>query len=409
MRMPMSGPARDRAGRLVASLRDGRWLTPERLRNYGWIFLSLQLLIWAGWVAAGDGLLDPRGMPVGSDFVNTHAAARLTLAGTPEAAYDLDALHAARSASLDGRPAPLFAWHYPPFYQMLAAPLAALPYAGALAVWLAATMAAYLWTIWRIVPRWQALLLAAAFPAGFVNLMHGQNGFLTTALFGGALLLLRRRPWRSGLLLGLLTVKPHLGVLIPLALALERRWRAIAAAAATLALLCVAALVLLGPETWRAFADSLALSRRLTSEDMIGWHKIQSALAAARVLGGGAEAAFAAQAAAVALGAAAVLATWWRARAPAMRDAALVAAAVLATPYVLDYDLVLLALPIAWMAGEGLRTGFLPWEKTALAAVWALPLVARGLAGLGLPLAPLATAGLLLLVLRRARRVGGGA
>jgi hypothetical protein len=74
----------------------------------------------------------------------------------------------------------------------------------------------------------------------------------------------------------------------------------------------------------------------------------------------------------------------------------------LATPFVFDYDLVLLALPIAWLAAIGLREGFLPWEKFGLALAWLLPLFSRTIAGLlHLPLAPAILALLMILFLRR--------
>ena len=80
----------------------------------------------------------------------------------------------------------------------------------------------------------------------------------------------------------------------------------------------------------------------------------------------------------------------------------MVTAALLASPYLLDYDLVLLAIPLAWMAREGVRTGFRPWEKLALLAGFVLPVVSRTIAsGLGLPLAPLVIGALFVLVLRR--------
>ena len=54
-------------------------------------------------------------------------------------------------------------------------------------------------------------------------------------------------------------------------------------------------------------------------------------------------------------------------------------AVLLMTPYMMDYDLVILALPIAWIALEGARSGFMPWEKSLLALAWLLPLFARSL------------------------------
>ena len=80
----------------------------------------------------------------------------------------------------------------------------------------------------------------------------------------------------------------------------------------------------------------------------------------------------------------------------------MVCAALLASPFLLDYDLVLLAVPLAWLAAQGLKTGFLPWEKLILAAGFLLPAVARALAGaLAIPLSPLVCAAVFWLLLRR--------
>jgi alpha-1,2-mannosyltransferase len=49
-----------------------------------------------------------------------------------------------------------------------------------------------------------SVIAALAFPAVFVNLTHGHNGFLTASLFTGALLCLDARPWLAGMLFGLL-------------------------------------------------------------------------------------------------------------------------------------------------------------------------------------------------------------
>ena len=136
-----------------------------------------------------------------------------------------------------GREVPFYGWHYPPFFFAVAVLVAALPYAWGLAIWLAASLAAYLAAMRAILPRPETLLIAAAFPAVFVNIGHGQNGFLTAALLGGALHLLDRRPWLAGVLIGCLAYKPQFGVLIPLALLAGGRWSTIAAAVATVAAL----------------------------------------------------------------------------------------------------------------------------------------------------------------------------
>jgi hypothetical protein len=73
-----------------------------------------------------------------------------------------------------------------------------------------------------------------------------------------------------------------------------------------------------------------------------------------------------------------VVAALWRSSAPyALKAAALCLAAVLATPFVFDYDMMVLAPAIAFLAIDGLERGFTPWEKTGVAVLWLAPIVAR--------------------------------
>ena len=195
-----------------------------------------------GWIAVSDGLIDRNGKPIGTDFSNVYAAGSLTWQGRPADAYEPALQHAAEKAVFAGREVPFYGWHYPPFFFAIAVLVATVPYAWGLAIWLVASLAAYLAAIRAILPRPETLLIAAAFPAVFVNIGHGQNGFLTAALLGGALQLLDRRPWLAGVLIGLLAYKPQFGVLIPIALLAGGRWRTIGAAVATVAALCRAQL-----------------------------------------------------------------------------------------------------------------------------------------------------------------------
>ncbi len=298
---------------------------------------------------------------------------------------------------------PYYSWHYPPMYLLVAALLAGLPYFGALALWMALTLPLFLLAMRRIAPGRQAILVTLAYPAVFVNLIHGQNGFLTTGLTGLALLALQRRPLLAGILIGLLAYKPQFGVLIPFALAAAGYWRAFAAAAATVLALAAVTTGLLGPDIWPAFMESSAFAREQVIEQGIAsFHRSVSSFAALRVLGAPLGLAYGVQLP-VSLAALAVVIWAWRGPGPqAIKSALLVACTLLATPYGWDYDLMLLALPIAWLAAAGLERGFLPWEKTALAAVFVLPFLARLLAGaVSLPIAPLVIVGFVLVLVRR--------
>src|SRR5207302_9966990 len=105
-----------------------------------------------------------------------------------------------------------------------------------------------------------ALLALLAFPAILLTLSFGQNAFLTAALFGAATLLVDRRPIVAGIVFGALCYKPHLGLLVPVALAAGGHWRAFAAAFLSAAVLCLASLGIFGWETWRDFLTAAAAS-----------------------------------------------------------------------------------------------------------------------------------------------------
>jgi hypothetical protein len=226
------------------------------------------------------------------------------------------------------------------------------------------------------------LLLALAFPAVFVNLTHGQNGFLTAALLTGAIALLDKRPIVAGILLGLLAYKPQFGILIPLVLVVSARWKSFAAASATIAALVLLATLMFGADIWSSFLTSMHFSRTVVLEQGgPGFEKIQSAFALVRLWGGSADAGYAVQIL-VTVGVAAALEILWRSQASAAcKGAGLCLGVLLATPYCLDYDMMLLAPAIVLLSADGRARGFFPYEKTVLAALWLVPIAARGVAG----------------------------
>lgn len=390
-------PLRDR-------LRSGEWLTSARARGYSLILLAIAVIAVVGWIAVSDGLIDRNGKPIGTDFSNVYAAGALTWQGRPAEAYEPALQHAAEKAVFAGRDVPFYGWHYPPFFFAVAVLVAAVPYAWGLSIWLVASLAAYLAVIRAILPRPETLLTAAAFPAVFINIGHGQNGFLTAALLGGALHWLNRKPWLAGVLIGCLAYKPQFGVLIPIALLAGGRWRTIGAAIATVAALVAISFVTLGAGVWHAFVDSMTFTQTVVLEQGgTGWEKIQSVFSAVRMWGAGIHLAYAVQMA-LALALAASLAWLWQSDAAfELKASALASGSLLATPYVLDYDLVVLAVAIAFFVRHGIDRGFRSFEISVLAAAWIAPLLARGVAGItGIPLGLLVLLAIYIFTLRRA-------
>ena len=373
--------------RLRESLRTGAWLTRERVRLVAITLLIASVAGFALLVATANGVIDRQGRPLGTDFSNVYAAGTYVLDGNPVAPFDPPQQYA-REQALFGKATPFYGWHYPPYFLFVASLLAEMPYGLALTVWQAVTLALYLLIVWLIVSpspgaakKGDLLLLALAFPAVLINVGHGQNGFLTAALIGGALVALPSRPALAGILFGLLIYKPQFGLLIPLALLAGAHWRAIAAAVATVVLLTLVTTLVFGPQVWPAFLASTEYSRAVVlQQGDTGWHKIQSLFSWVRMWGGSVPVAYALQGVlTAALGVAIV--RLWRSTAPhVLKAAALCLAAILATPYTLDYDMMVLAPVIAFFAADGLARGFGPWEKTALAALWLAPLLARSVA-----------------------------
>ncbi len=385
-------------------LRSGEWLTSARARGYSLILLAIAAIAVVGWIAVSDGLIDRNGKPIGTDFSNVYAAGALTWQGRPAEAYEPALQHAAEKAVFAGREVPFYGWHYPPFFFAIAVLVATVPYAWGLSIWLVASLVAYLAVIRAILPRPETLLTAAAFPAVFVNIGHGQNGFLTAALLGGALHWLNRKPWLAGVLIGCLAYKPQFGVLIPIALLAGGRWRTIGAAIATVAALVAISFVTLGAGVWHAFVDSMTFTQTVVLEQGgTGWEKIQSVFSAVRMWGAGVHLAYAVQLA-LALMLAASLAWLWQSDAAfELKASALASGSLLATPYVLDYDLVVLAVAIAFFVRHGMNRGFRSFEISVLAAAWIVPLLARGVAGItSIPLGLLVLLTIYVFTLRRA-------
>ncbi len=383
----------------------GAWLDRSLLRIASWFSLSgtLAAIGYLLWTRAG--LLDGWGRPLGTDFSNIWTAGRTALAGQAAASYDFAAHLAAEQAAF-GPDVPFYSWHYPPSLLLVAAPLALLPYLAALALWQGATALAALAAVLRILPGRDTLLVALGFPAVLVCLTHGHTGFLTAALFAAGLTVLERRPVLSGICFGLLAYKPQLGLLVPLALAAGGHGRAIVAAAATVTIVIVASSLLFGLDAWTAFIAATGHTAAVVLDaGATGWPPIQTAFAAVRIWGGDAALAYAVQTAVAAPVAAAVAWVWWRRSAPALRSAALVLGCLLATPYVVDYDLVLLGPVLAWLVAHGRSSGFARWETSALALAWVAPLVGRAaMTHLSLPVGVLALAALFTLVIARAVR-----
>jgi arabinofuranan 3-O-arabinosyltransferase len=318
-------------------------------------------------------IFNEHGLGIPTDFVNVWSAGRLVLDGHPALAYDWDIQKQVQVAvlgqSYDGN----FAWHYPPPFLFIAAVLAHFPYAVAFIGWAAISLVPYLAVMRAIVGRPFGLLLALAFPVVLTNTLVGQNGFLTASLIGATLYLMPIRPVLAGICLGLLSYKPQYGLLFPLVLIAASQWTVFFTAGAVAVGIALLSWLAFGTESWQAFFHWMPMfSQAFLTEGRAPWGKMQSIFALVRYFGGTEQLAWVFQW--IMSGAVAVLlALMWRSRISyPLKAAALAAGTLLITPYLFLYDLMVLAIAVAFLVRIGLRRGFQRFELPALGLVAAL-------------------------------------
>ena len=328
------------------------------------------------------------------DFLVFHAAARAYVEGRLATVYDLEAFTAYQNVLYPDHFHALVSFRpflYPPVWLLLILPFGLLAAPKAYALF--ATVTAALATVVaapRIGWGWLAVVTS---PAALWVVLAGQNTFLSLALFYGGLHLLPRHPWLAGALLGLLTYKPQLWALVPVALLAARQWQAIAAMVVTISLLCLASLGLFGFEFWHAFLEAAVDAASPRFADTM-YERIRSNLtslmAAARLIGLSSGAAGLIQLAGAASAAAVVWLAFRRPGDPEARIALLATATFLVSPYTLNYDLLLLMPAVVALYRHGVQRGFLPLERPIHMALWIAPSVGVLLNDRHLPLMPLA-------------------
>ena len=318
------------------------------------------------------------------DFMVFYVAARSCLDGNTgllsDGALFTEALNQRFGAWLS-HPLDLHPWVYPPLFLVMVIPFGLMPFWLSLVLFLAGTFLLLNLALRPYLPRSDqrriCLASLALSPASAFTVAVGQNAFLTTALLVGGFGLLRRAPVLGGAMLGVLAFKPQLWLMVPVALAAARQWRALAASLAAAALLAAASVLLLGVAPWQEW---LALLLR-PNPQYEHWLKVgrlngQSAYAEAVLLGLPVGIARLTQAAAVLLSAALV---WWTFRMSGIRHnlqvAILLTATILAAPHVSNYDAVMVTVAASLFLCDGIDNGARLGDAILFVAVWGVELL----------------------------------
>lgn len=330
--------------------------------------------------------LDFTGNAIGRDFLTTWMGARSVMGYGPAAWFD-PAVYNTALRVMFGPDFPDHFWSYPPHLLLFTWPLGLLPYLLAYVLWCAVGIACYLFASARVVRREHLLFLAAA-PGVAVCVFFGQNGFFTAALLIGGLVSLRSHPIFAGVLFGILTVQPQLGILLPVMLLVTGRWLTIATAAVTAATLMATTAFLFGGNVWTDFVEKVLphQGQLMQNAGELLYVMVSSVFFGGRLVGFPLDIAWYAQGAVSLLAVAAVVWTYYRPRDELLSIALLITATFLASPYVLNYDMVVFGFVVAALRQRDDNRAVDHWLGLA---VWSLPVTMMIFGVASIPLAPI--------------------
>lgn len=356
--------------------------------------VGLYDVLYVSFLLSGGPLIGPAMEVLYPDFLVFHAAVRAFLEGKLALVYDIDAFTRFQNVIYADRflGTVLFRpFFYPPSWLLMLLPLGLLAVGPAYGAFMIVTAAAA--TALEGRHDWWGWLAVVSSPAAVWVVLAGQNTFLSLACFYGGLRLLDRSPAAAGILFGLLSYKPQIWVLVPLALLAARQWRALAWTAGTVAILSLASLGIFGLDFWLAFLDATreAGSARVANVmfERIYMH-MTTLVAAARIVGLSPGVAGTIQLVGAAVAVAAVWFAFRRHPSGDARTAVLVTATFLVSPYTLNYDLLLLMPAAVALFRRGAALGFYPLERLVYLVLWLMPTLGMILNRLDLPIMPLA-------------------
>lgn len=340
---------------------------------------------------------------IGGDFIAFWSAARLALFGDAEGAYRYDAITAMMSTVREQKAGFIQPLYYPPTLLLLIWPYGFFEYVPGLFAFFFSTLALFLWTVWKITRKLWFVLFMLSFTGIWLNLVTGQNGMLTASLFGLSMVALRSNATLSGIVLGLLSFKPHLGLVAPFALLSGRHYRCFFFAALVTVGFAALALIIFGPETWLLSligTSQASITLSIRPQLMLRIPSVFSLFRLTGLVHG--------QAMIVHLLLTLPLVVWtmyyWRrCENGDLKAAMLATVTLLFTPFVYDYDMMLIAIALAFMANSLSRSGWWWAERALFALMMIWPVMVNKISQfIGLQLGVLGPLLLLLFLFHRA-------
>ena len=342
-----------------------------------------------------------RGQIFGRDFVQIWGASVLLQEGHFNDFYNFQLFNRFLVGTF-GQDIGSHSFLYPPHGLFFILPFGYMPYLYSYVLWSCVSLGLYLLAVG--LPDWSRsrIIYALLAPTTLLVFDFGQTSLLGGALFIAGMRLVDRHPIYAGILLGLLSFKPQLGLLIPFALLAGRLWVPLAVASSTVVVMAAGSLLAGGIDLWRTYLEQVFLS------SSVGWlergtgffvNMMFTPFMSARLLHLEVNTGYAIQLVFAAVALVSVVWSFWRGRDRNIQIAILATATFLASPYIFNYDMALLLGALILLFERLPRAGLELGTQFALLSVWALPLFGIYLNWSGLPIGPMVLLGLLILLL----------
>lgn len=356
-----------------------KWRKVEnRLAIYSCIFFCLYLWIFSYYTVVDISNKDKFSSPFGVDFAVYYATGQMVLEGNIEDIYDIQ-LHHTRLETILDRDVPFsLPWVYPPTFLLAVLPFSYFSYNIALIIWITSTFVLAISAVYLLVPNKKNLIfIVFGFPGVLMNLRWGQNSFLNTALLGFGVYFMESNPMVSGLMFGFMTYKPQLAFFILLFLLLSKKWNVIFWSILFSLINIVVTVLVFGYNVWINFINGFFHSSSLLLTSV--WEStaaIQPTLYSALRLFG-----IKGNVLKISLIIIAILTSaysiwlWNRADRISIRGAIIVIYIFLISPYYVQYDLMLLSIPLLLISYDLLEYGYQKFEILMLGILWLMPIV----------------------------------
>lgn len=355
------------------------WKKAEnRFAIYSLVFLCLYIFIFVNAIMTDITSSIKLESPFGIDFAVYYTTGKMVTAGNIENIYNVPVHHAALEGLLQREIPFLLSWVYPPTFLLVILPFSILPYYVGLAFWQITTFLLALWAVYLLIPKHKNLaFLFCGFPGVLMNFRWGQNGFLNTSLLAFGLYFLERSPVFSGLMFGLLAYKPQIAFFPIIVLLMNKKWRVLMWTIFFAVLSSLVSAIIFGFDIWAIFLRSFSNSTTALLDTF--WEKVAAIeptfYSVFRLAGISRNTSYLLQGIVMILEFTIVFWICRKTERISLRGSSLVLGILISSPYFVQYDLVILSIPLVLLSYDLLEHGYRRHELALLFLLWILPLV----------------------------------